>query len=168
MIARSKWSGSCLAIICAFSTGCGDPPHEVVERFVESYNQKDINGCISCLDPMVEKAYGATSRIASVFIGVEFTDVFDLMPALIPAMQAHTGDPSDVRLSGRHLSTTVKGDRAIAIFEMTTIAIDNTGTATSTTEILHFPLKEYDGEWRISIIEAATAETWLRGGGGAW
>ena len=143
----------CVVTICASTVGCAESPHGVVERFIDSYNSKDVNSCISCLDPAIEKAYLASSRITSALIHVEIADIFDLLPVVVPAIKAHTGDASDIRMKGRHLETTVDGEHAIAVFEMTMIVTDIAGRVTSETEMIEFPLQRFDGEWRITLLK---------------
>ena len=128
--------------------GCQKSPRDTVDRFVDSYNRKDINSLMSCLDPTWEKAYCATSNILSGVIGVKIEDVVDLLPALSQIVKA-TGDMTDVTLHARELSATVDGNLATVAVELTENHTDAQGNSRSSTTKARFFLKKFDDEWRI-------------------
>lgn len=139
--------GLCAAVLVL--PGCGPRPYDTIEKFVDSYNRKDINSVVSCLDPAIEKAYLATSNILATFIGVQIQDVADLFPALFQIMQGHSDDKTDYTLGVKELSTTIDDELAVVEVELTENFTNRSGDVTSNTVRTKFHLKMFDDEWRI-------------------
>lgn len=125
-------------------------PVDIVNKFVQAVNEKDVNTAISCLDPTTEKTYTAASSILSGFIGVEIADVMDLLPGLLEM----SGCPVDLQMEITEVvSQDIEGDNATVVVNIKALATDENGDQTSDGGNSVFRLHKFNDGWRITSFE---------------
>lgn len=126
-------------------------PLDVVYKFFNALNEKDINTAMTCVDPKYEKMYNATSNILESFIGVSIRDVADLFPALLEFAKYESGDTSDIRFEiKRVVSEDIAGDRATVVIDVE--VQDETGQ-TVDGGLGTVYLQKFNEGWRIVDLE---------------
>lgn len=59
-----------------------DSPKGTIEKFVDSYNNMDLDGMIECFDPSVQSLYSGANSLLSDFIGLDMGDLSSMLPFL--------------------------------------------------------------------------------------
>lgn len=130
-------------------------PSDTVEKFVQAFNDKDLNKLISCFDPKIEKAYNATSNILSNFLfGINLRDLADLFPVLYESLKLASGDATDVKMKIVNIkSEEIFGNDATVVAEIELITYDQKGLSSKDKCNFRFSLKKFDEGWRIINTE---------------
>ncbi|MDD3894534.1 MAG: hypothetical protein PHU36_05880 [Syntrophomonadaceae bacterium] len=125
-------------------------PVDIVNKFVQAINEKDVNAAISCMDPTTEKTYTAASSILSGVIGVEITDVMDLLPGLLEM----SGSPVDLQMEITDVvSQFISGNDATVVVNIKALATDENGIQTPEGGQSSFRLHKFNDGWRITSFE---------------
>lgn len=126
-------------------------PHDVVEKFFNAINEKDLNTAISCLDPQYEKLYNVSDKILGNVFGVGLKDVSDLLPFIYNFQQAQSGDDTDrfIELE-KTVSETITNNTAVVVVQVSEKDEDGNRIDGGTGEI---NLKKFNEGWRIVSME---------------
>jgi hypothetical protein len=136
-------TGGILLYNIFFATG----PIDVVHKFINAVNEKDINMAMECMDPTYERAYGAASNLAGEFLGVSLTDAADLLPAFME----FSGSPVDMQVrEGAVIEEQASGDSAVIVMELIGEMTDENGATTEETGEQTFYLEKFEEGWRIT------------------
>lgn len=128
-------------------------PMDVIEKFVQSINEKDINTAVTCFNPAYEKTYNATSNLLSGFIGFNLTDLADLCPGIVEFAHA-SGDATDLQMEvGEVLSQQTSGSDEIIRVNIKVTETDSNGNQTTNDVPTTFTMHKYNQGWRISNME---------------
>lgn len=66
-----------------YNTFFVERPHDVVEKFFQALNEKDINTCMETVDPKYEKLYNVSSKVVGKLFGITLRDMADLFPFVV-------------------------------------------------------------------------------------
>lgn len=119
-------------MLCAVLAGCGssaNSPEGVVTRFVQSINNSDLEGLISCMTPDYQDAM----RTVIEMYGDEFDPDY-----LFQMMGFEAGEKFDLEIRG----VKVQGDRAIVSALM---SINGSGT------LSEVPCVRINGQWYLNL-----------------
>jgi carbon monoxide dehydrogenase subunit G len=131
-----------------------EKPIDVVDKLINAINEKDINTAMSCMDPAEEKLYKAGSSILSGFIGVNLTDVADLLPGLFKYMQSSGDMKADLKLEVTDVvSQEISGDDATVVVRVKALSTDENGRASDDAGEAKFWLHKFNAGWRITKLE---------------
>ncbi len=123
----------------------GQQPRDTVAKFFNSLNNMDINGMVSCLDPMTEKAFKATAGLLSDLIGFDMQYVIDLLPSLANFGIFNYGGNEMPHVDYKILSQEIRNNQAQVTCDMTLSYSD--GNTQSATGIII--LEKFGSSWRI-------------------
>lgn len=133
-----------------FNTFLAEKPAKTVYKFIEAINNKDINTAMECMDPKDEKLYYAASKIAGEFLGVNPTDIADLLPGTIELLQDSGEMKADLQMEITDIvSQEVNGDYATVVTHIKGISTDENGQVTRDEGQATFKLQKFDVGWRI-------------------
>lgn len=71
-----------------------DNPVDIVYKFTNAVNERDLNTAVECLDPEKEMAYKGINAVFSKFVGFGTSDVANLIPFLYKTLRTE-GNYSD-------------------------------------------------------------------------
>lgn len=57
-----------------------DSPRSTIQNFEDSYNNKDIDGMIECMEPDVQSIYSGANSLMSTFLGMDISDLASMLP----------------------------------------------------------------------------------------
>ena len=138
-IAAISWMAACSS---------GPRPEVTVTRFLQAFNDKDVNVMLSCVDPRQERLFQGAFHLIEKFTGVPIEDILDIIPGLVQLMPRQQFDDvlfSDVRIVQRR----VEGGEAEVTVSMT-VEESEQGISHSSHETIRFSLQYFDEDgWRI-------------------
>lgn len=126
-------------------------PRDIVEKFFNAINEKDMNTVITCLDPQYEKLYNVSDKILGNVLGVGIKDVADLFPFLLEFQKAQNNDNSEIVIELEEIvSETISGNEAEVIVRVSEQDENGTELESGTGKI---SLKKFNEGWRIVDME---------------
>lgn len=128
-------------------------PSDTVEKFIQAINEKDVDTAMSCMDPAYEKTYQAGSSLLSGLLGVEISDLAELIPGMVEIMHA-SGDSTDLKMEVIGIvSEDVSGNDAIVIVKIRGTSTDSSGHEKTEEGNSTFKLQKFNDGWRIVEFE---------------
>lgn len=150
---RVRFMPVLLLIIALLFTACGTAePFDTVERYVDAYNDFDMEAMLDCYDPrMMDTFYGGLGLLSGVL------DIPDMSGLLSGSSMSYISDlfrdyaasyaEEQYSLAVEEISTTYKDDNHATVVALLTIEVD--GEVYSSTET--FNLINIDGDWYITM-----------------
>lgn len=128
-------------------------PMDTIEKFIQAFNEKDVNTMVSCLNPAYEKTYNATSNLLSGILGFNITDLADLCPGIVELAHA-SGDATDMQMEiGEVLSQQTSGNDEIIRVNLLVTETASNGSQEKNVIPTTFTMHKYNEGWRISNME---------------
>lgn len=141
-----------VAILALTSVACNNTakgPEPVVERFLRSVNDKDLNVMLSCIDPRQERMFRASFRLVEKITGgnLPVQDLLELVPGLYQIFRNNLD--ADFSVQDFHVyRAKVDGDEAEVPIILTVFT--RSGAITKAEKLrLHFTMHRFDADWRI-------------------
>lgn len=126
-------------------------PHDIVEKFFNAINEKDLHTAITCLDPQYEKLYNVSDKILGNAFGFGLKDVSDLLPFIFNLQNAQNNGSSDRLIElEKVVSETIAGDSAEVIVQVSEKDGNGNRIDGATGKI---NLKKFNEGWRIVGME---------------
>jgi len=147
-----------------------DGPEDIVQSFVEAYNEMDLSSIVKCIEPKYEKMYTAISNITLGFggVGTSLGDILSFSPLLASA-KTENGE-HNLTISMDNVSVNIKGAKIKKFKDMVKVDIKSvekllgdtaevsailtlsTGAEVEVDKVV-FKLKKYSSDgWRIVDI----------------
>lgn len=86
-------------VLCVATAGAGigigvyvankPTPEKTIERFEDAYNGLLIEDMVACFEPRIQRLYSGVSGILSSVIGLDTTDVIDLVCGAMPFLEGY-------------------------------------------------------------------------------
>ena len=152
MISRSRVLTALSLTFVLVVAGCKADrrgPEPVVERFIRSINDKDLNVLLTCVDPRQERLFRASFRIVERFTGgrLPVTDLLELVPGLYQIFQNNLDSDYHIR-DFQVYRANINGEKAEVPVRFTT-SVRNAGNVTDEPVRLRFRLERFEEGWRI-------------------
>jgi hypothetical protein len=144
----------CLATMLLLLQACSGEqgPELVVERFIQTVNDRDLNNMLSCVDPKQERMLRVSFRLVERLTGggLPVEDLLELLPGLYQLLRKDLdGDVilQDVQVYKARIS----GDES-EVPVMLTASVRSTGKRKNEEVRLRFKLHRFEEGWRIVDI----------------
>jgi hypothetical protein len=141
-------------LMTALACSGGSKPRRTVERFLQAFNDKDVNALLTCIDPKQERLFRASFRIIEKVTGgrLPLEDIFEAIPVLYQQFQGML--PQDLRFTDISLGDAqVGGDDAQINVTMTLVARAE-GSEMIHKQTMVFSLRRFEEEgWRITGVQ---------------
>lgn len=151
---RLAQSAVLVCLLVALSCGGSAKPRNTVERFLQSFNDRDFNVLLSCIDPKQERLVRASFRIIEKVTGgaLPVEDIFEAVPGLYQQFQGVL--PQDLRFTNvRFGNTRVSGEDS-QVEVMLALAARTEGSETIHKQTMVFFLRHFEEEgWRITRVQ---------------
>jgi hypothetical protein len=125
-------------------------PGRTILTFVKSYNDKDINLMLTCVDSRIERGVRGVSNILGGLIKVDPKDVFDVIP-MVAAIVGNQPGSSQLE-NPKIVQKSIAGDSASVIAAMDERTTLNQGEKVSHLKVL-FKLQHEETGWRINGLQ---------------
>ncbi len=142
---------ACLAMMLLLLQACtGEQgPEPVVERFIQTVNDKDVSNLLSCIDPKQERMFRASFRLVEKFTGgtLPVEDLLEILPGLYQLLREDLG--ADVILQEVQVyRAKVNGDESEVPVMLTALARSG-GEQKNEKLRIRFKLHKFEEGWRI-------------------
>jgi hypothetical protein len=137
-----------VAAVILFTVILVPKPVDVANKFIDSINNKDIKGAVSCMDPKYELIYNGANALLSNISGVNMSDFADLLPAL--GGMNIDGNTFDYKINIKDvLSEDVNGDNATVKVALS-LEVNNGGDIQKQDAEATIMMRKFSGKgWRI-------------------
>lgn len=128
-------------------------PEATVRRFIQAFNDKDLNNLLACVDPQQERMFRASFRLVDRFTGglLPLEDLLELVPGLYQVFQGRLS--SDFRLRDiRVYKAKISGDEA-EVTVLLTASMQSGRVQKDERQQLRFILRQFDEGWRIVSVQ---------------
>lgn len=126
-------------------------PKDVVNKFVNAINGKNINDAISCMDPKYELMYkGLSGALSGLTGGVQVSDLADLVPGMFDMFNQYGGGAMNYSLKIINVeSEDISGDSATIRVNLEAKVTDTSGQSQVNDGEAVFTLQKFSQGWRI-------------------
>lgn len=127
-------------------------PSEVVYKFMNALNEKDLNTALTCIDPRYERAADAIIKIIDAHYKINLKDIAEILPALFDSMQASSSSYSDFRITVNRINKKYVDDsRAVLSVTITMETISPSGNSEKEVVTDDVEVRKFSDEWRMMV-----------------
>lgn len=145
-----RLGSACLWMMLLLTACTGDQgPEPVVERFIQTVNDKDVNNLLSCVDPRQERMLRASFRLVENFTGgaLPVEDLLELLPGLYQLLRNDLR--ADVTLQDIQVFRAIVNGDESEVPVMLTASARSARDQTNEQLRLRFKLRRFEEGWRI-------------------
>lgn len=130
-----------------YNTFIVEKPEDVVNKFIQAFNERDLNTAVTCFDPKYERAYNLTNKILNSVVGFNISDFSDALPFMLEYVKAEDENYTDIYLDITDIvSKQINGDKATIL---ASIKATNEYGKVIDGGNSYFYLKKFNAGWRI-------------------
>lgn len=124
-------------------------PEPVVERFVQSINDKDVKVMLTCIDPRQERLFRASFRLVEKFTGgrLPVEDLLELVPGLYQIFRSDLASDFSIQNSQVYRAKMNGADAEVPVLLTTSFRAN--GIQKDEKLRLHVVLRQFEEGWRI-------------------
>jgi hypothetical protein len=124
-----------------------------VTRFLQAFNDKDLNVLLTCVEPKQERMFRASFRIIEDLTGgrLPVEDLLELVPGMYQMLQSQVSE--DINFRDVHVGKErIRGEDAEVPVSLT-VSARSRGLENKQQQDLRFALRRFDEGWRIVGIQ---------------
>lgn len=155
MLNRSRVPIAPSVVLCLISAGCtpAPRPEATVKRFLQAFNDKDLNTLLTCVDPKQERMFRASFRVLEKLTGgrLPIEDLLETIPGMYQMFQSQISE--DVNFQDVHIGRErLNRESAEVPVSMITL-VRSRGVETAQPLQLRFVLRRFEEGWRVVGIQ---------------